>query len=150
MPALSRSRRPASGSRYSGSTRGPSTSSAAITGNASRKTDPHQKYSSIRPPSTGPTALPAEKLPIQTPMAMERSFGSVNMWKISDRVEGASVAPAIPRSARLRISISALVENAAMSDTTPKAAAPIMSSLRRPMRSPRVPIAMSEPATRNP
>jgi hypothetical protein len=72
MPALSRSSRPASGSRYSGSTRGPRIRSAAMTGRASRNTDPHQKYSSITPPSTGPMALPAEKLPIQTPMAAVR------------------------------------------------------------------------------
>ena len=52
------------------------------------------------PPRTGPMALPAEKAPIQTPMAIERCFGSWNMWKISDSVEGASVAPAMPSSAR--------------------------------------------------
>ncbi len=34
------------------------------------------------------------------------------MWKISDSVEGASVAPAIPSSARLAISISGVVEKA--------------------------------------
>jgi hypothetical protein len=79
IPALMRSRRPASGSRYSGSTRGPITSSAAMTGRASRNTEPHQKNSSMRPPRTGPIALPAEKAPIQTPIATERSPGSWNM-----------------------------------------------------------------------
>ena len=150
MAALTRSSRPASGSRYSGSTRGPSTSSRAITGRASRNTEPHQKCSSATPPSTGPIALPAEKLPIQTPIATERCLGSWNMWKISDSVDGASVAPAMPSSARLTISISALVENAASSETTPKAAAPTNSSRRRPIRSPSVPMVISEPATKNP
>src|SRR5919106_571504 len=42
-PALSRSSRPAPGSRYSGSSRGPSTSSSPITGSAGRNTEPHQK-----------------------------------------------------------------------------------------------------------
>ena len=72
------------------------------------------------------------------------------MWKMSDSVDGASVAPAIPSSARLRISISALVERAARIETAPNAAAPISSSRRRPIRSPSVPIVMSDPATMNP
>jgi hypothetical protein len=95
-------------------------------------------------------ALPAEKLPIQTPIATERSFGSWNMAKIRDRVDGASVAPAMPSSARLTMSISAVVENAASTDTMPNAAAPIINSLRRPTRSPSVPIVMREPATKKP
>ncbi len=72
------------------------------------------------------------------------------MWKISDSVEGARVAPAIPSSARLTISISVLTENAAMTDTTPNAAAPISSSRRRPILSPSVPIVTSAPATKKP
>ncbi len=72
------------------------------------------------------------------------------MLKISDIVDGASVAPATPSSARAPISISALVENAARIDARPNAAAPIISSLRRPIRSPSVPIVISDPATRNP
>jgi hypothetical protein len=77
-------------------------------------------------------------------------FGSWNMLRIKDMVEGATVAPAIPSKARVAISISALVENAASTDATPKAAAPIRSSRRRPKRSPSVPMVSSEPATRNP
>ena len=97
-----------------------------------------------------PMALPAEKLPIQTPMAIDRCFGSWNMWKISDSVDGASVAPAMPSSARVMISISALTENAASTDTAPKAAAPIIRMRRRPMRSPSVPMVTSDPATKKP
>ena len=121
-----------------------------MTGSASRKTDPHQKNSSMRPPRTGPTALPALKPPIQTPMAIERSFGSLNMWKMSDSVDGASVAPASPSSARLAMSISALTENAASTENTPKTAAPMRSRRRRPIRSPRVPIVIRAPATMKP
>ena len=76
--------------------------------------------------------------------------GSANMLRISDRVDGARVAPATPSRARVAISISALVENAASTEVAPKAAAPISSSLRRPMRSPRVPMVISDPATMNP
>ena len=67
-----------------------------MTGSASRNTEPHQKYSSIRPPSTGPSALPAEKAEIQTLTAIARWRGSWNIEKISESVDGASVAPAMP------------------------------------------------------
>jgi hypothetical protein len=59
-PALSRSGLPAFGSLYSGSSSGPTISSSAITGTAIRNTDPHQKYSSNRPPTSGPSAPPTE------------------------------------------------------------------------------------------
>src|SRR4029450_1513669 len=123
MAALTRSRRPASGSRYSGRTRGPRMSRAAITGSAMRKTEPHQKRSSSAPPSTGPIAPPTEKLVIQIPIAVVRWRGSANMAKISDSVDGARVAPAIPSSARLAISCPALVDRAASPDPTPEAVA---------------------------
>jgi hypothetical protein len=55
-----------------------------------------------------------------------------------DSVEGAAVARATPSSAREAISISALVENAAMIDAAPNGAAPMSSSRRRPIRSPSV------------
>ena len=48
------------------------------------------------------------------------------------------------------MSISALVENAASTEASPNMAAPISSSRRRPIRSPSVPIVISDPATRNP
>ena len=150
MAALSRSSRPASGSRYSGSTRGPSTSRAPITGSASRNTEPHQKASSTSPPSTGPTALPAENAPIQTPTASERSFGSWNMWKISESVDGATVAPAIPSSARLTISISGVVENAASTDTARRRLRRSAAAAAGRSGRPSVPIVTSAPATMNP
>ncbi len=72
------------------------------------------------------------------------------MLRIRESVEGASVAPAIPSSARAAISISALVESAASTEAAPNAAAPISSNRRRPIRSPSVPIVISNPATRKP
>ena len=150
MAADTRSRRPASGSRNSGSRAGPSASSSAITGTAIRNTEPHQKRSSSSPPSSGPAAAPAEKLATQTPMATWRWPGSRNMLRISDRVEGARVAPATPSRARAAISVSGVVENAASTEAAPNAAAPISRSLRRPIRSPSVPIVIRKPATRKP
>ena len=87
---------------------------------------------------------------IQTAIATVRSFGSWNMLRMSESVDGASVAPATPSSARAAISIPELLERAARTEATPKAAAPIIRSRRRPIRSPSVPIVMSDPATRKP
>ena len=87
---------------------------------------------------------------IHTPIANVRSRGWSNMLRISDSVDGANVAPATPSSARAAISISALVDSAANTEARPKAAAPIRSSRRRPIRSPSVPMVISSPATRNP
>src|SRR6266496_4958688 len=73
---LGRSSWPGLGSRNSGSSLGPTASSTAITGTASRNTDPHQNHCSSIPPSSGPTAPPAEKLVIQTEIASARCLGS--------------------------------------------------------------------------
>ena len=67
-----------------------------------------------------------------------------------ESVEGAIVAPAIPRRAREKISISALVEKAARSEASANAAAPKRSRRRRPIRSPSVPMVISSPATMKP
>ncbi len=125
-------------------------SSSAITGTASRKTEPQWKLWSRTPPTSGPMAAPTEKLVIQIPIATVRCRSSSNMLRISDSVEGASVAPAMPSSAREMISISGLDENAARIEVAPNAPAPIRSSRRRPIRSPSVPIVIRKPATRKP
>jgi hypothetical protein len=72
------------------------------------------------------------------------------MLRISDSVEGATVAPATPSRARAAISIPGVVEKAASTEAAANAPAPVRSSRRRPMRSPRVPMVTSDPATRNP
>jgi hypothetical protein len=83
-------------------------------------------------------------------IAVVRCRGSRNMLRINARVDGASVAPATPSSIRAAISIQAVVENAASTEATPNAAAPTSSSLRRPIRSPSVPIVIRNPAIMNP
>ena len=72
------------------------------------------------------------------------------MLRISDSVDGAMVAPATPSNARVAINIAAFVEKAATTEAMPNATAPIISRRRRPIRSPSVPIVISEPATKNP
>lgn len=147
---LSGSIRPGSGLRYSGSRNGPAASSSSITGTPSRNTAPHQNHSSSSPPTEGPTAAPLAKHAIHTAMAKPRCRGSRNMLLSSDRLEGVKVAPATPSRARAAISIAGLVAKAAASEARPNAAAPMSSSLRRPMRSARPPMVTRNPATRKP
>ena len=150
MTALVRSSRPAAASRNSGSNRRPLTNSSSMTGTPSRKTAPHQKNCRMMPPTSGPIALPTMKPVIQTVIAKVRSRSTWNMFRISDKVEGISVAPATPSNARVAISMPAVVEKAASTEATPKAAAPVSNSRRRPMRSPSVPMVMRKPAIMKP
>jgi hypothetical protein len=94
--------------------------------------------------------MPTVKLDIHTAMAAVRWRGSWNMLRIRASVEGISVAPAMPSRARLAMSISALVDQAAIRDAAPNAAAPASSRRRRPIRSPSTPMAIRKPATRKP
>jgi hypothetical protein len=121
-----------------------------MTGTLIRKTEPHQKCSSNSPPTIGPTAMPPVKAPVQTPIAARRCVGSVNMPRSSARVDGASVAPPMPSSALATMSSSAFGAYAASTEAAPNAAAPMRSSLRRPMRSPSAPIVNRRPAIRKP
>lgn len=147
---LTRSSRVDAGLRYSGTSSGAATSSATMIGTLMRNTDPHQNTSSSSPPTIGPSAIPPDRLAVQMPMALVRSAGSVNILRISDSVEGISVAPPIPMSARAAISTSGVGANAASADAAPNRAAPIIRSLRLPMRSPTFPMTMSSPASRKP
>ena len=98
----------------------------------------------------GPKAAPAEKAEAQTATAIIRCRWSGNRCRISERVEGISVAPATPSRARAAISISAETLKAATAEAAPKAAEPIISSRRRPLRSPSDPMVTSKPAIMNP
>jgi hypothetical protein len=79
-----------------------------MTGTPIRNAEPHQKNSSSAPPTSGPSAAPARKLVNQIEIATVRCSGSWDMFRISTRVDGASVAPATPSSARAAISISSV------------------------------------------
>ena len=69
------------------------------------------------------------------------------MLRINDMVDGMRVAPAAPITALVPISMPGLVERAVATDAAPNTAAPIISSRRRPIRSPSVPIGISRPAS---
>jgi hypothetical protein len=81
-----------------------------MTGTLIRNTEPHQKFSSSTPPVSSPIGPPAAKAAPHRLIALVRCRESWNMLRISESVEGAIVAPAIPSSARAPISISGLVE----------------------------------------
>ena len=125
----------------------PPTSSTTITGTLIKKTDPHQKCSNSSPPTTGPSAAPAENIAAQTPTAMLRSRGWRNSPRINASVDGASVAPATPSSARAPIRSSAVEAYAVNTDMAAKAVAPQSNSFLWPVRSPRLPIVTSKAAS---
>ena len=149
--ALIGSRRPAAGSRYSGKSRGPTISSSTITGTPMRKTAPHQNISSTMPPTSGPIAPPTEKLVIQTPIAVVRCAGieeHVPDQRERRRRDGGARRRRAARAWRSASGRSWRTRRRPTPRRTPPA--PISSRRRRPIRSPSVPIVISEPATRNP
>ncbi len=108
--------------RDSGSSTRPTGRLTSISGMLTRKTAPHQKCSSRKPPSSGPTAAPTAATALQTPMARARSRRSGKTWRRIDRVAGMIMAPPTPSSARATMSISAVGANAATAEATPKRA----------------------------
>ncbi|WP_018559204.1 MULTISPECIES: hypothetical protein [unclassified Streptomyces] len=76
-----------------------------MSGTLIRKTEPHQKWSSSRPPTTGPSAKLAAPTPLLIPIAVVRSRGSVKACRTTESVEGTIAAPATPSSARPAISV---------------------------------------------
>ncbi len=94
--------------------------------------------------------MPPMKQHIQTEIAIALRCSSGNNALISASVDGMRVAPATPSTALAAISISGLDANAATTEATANAAAPVRSSRRRPMRSPSAPIGTRNPAMRNP
>src|SRR4029078_6586374 len=91
----------------------------------------------------GPKVDPAVKQEAQIAMASRRAEASAKMLRINDRVGGISIAAEERSTARATTRYSALGANAAMADTTANPVAPIISSRRRPIRSPRLPMATS-------
>lgn len=95
-----RSSGPGFGSRDSGTSRGPSTSKGSRIGTATRNTEPQWKCCSSAPPTMGPSVEPAVKHEAQMAIASRRDDVSVKMLRISDSVDGISIAPKTPSAAR--------------------------------------------------
>ncbi len=98
-----RSIRPGLGSRDSGTSTKTATTPAMTIGTLIRKTEPHQKCSSRKPPKTGPIATARPTEPAHTPIALARSRGS-NTFEMIDSVAGMIAAAPTPISARAAIS----------------------------------------------
>ena len=96
---------------------------------------------------TGPIAAPPANVAAQTAIASRRSSRCTNTVRMSESVDGISVAPNTPSRARQAIKASAVGANAAPTEARPNPNAPISSRRRRPTRSPRLPAAISRPAS---
>ena len=115
-------------------------------GTATRSTAPHQNCSTSQPPKIGPSTAPPENPAAQMAIASRRRLGSGKMFRISDSVEGISMAPKNPSAALPAMSQPALGAKAVAADTAAKPMLPMISSRRRPILSPRLPMATSRPA----
>jgi hypothetical protein len=125
---------------------GPKARMGSMMGTATRRMAPHQYCSTSQPPKIGPSAAPPEKPAAQMAMASRRRLGSGKMLRIRERVDGISIAPKSPRAARPAMSHSALGAKAVAADTAANPVLPIRRSRRRPIRSPKLPIATRSPA----
>ncbi len=93
----------------------------------------------ISPPRIGPTARPIADIPAQSPIARARSFSSLKVERISERVEG-GIAPAPrPWIARAKIrKVALLIASERPDNAEPrmKTAIPSCSTRLRPNLSP--------------
>ena len=96
--------------------------SAAISGMLIRKTEPHQKCWTRKPPRTGPVAAPTAATAVHMPMAVARSRRSGKTALSMESVAGMIIAPPTPSRARAAMSTSGVVASAATAEATPKRA----------------------------
>ncbi len=118
----------------------------SMTGTLIRNTDPHQKCSSSAPPTSGPTAAPADPTVPQRPSAMARSPASSKVLRIRPSTQGMIIEPPSARHTRAAISAPALCAKAAQTEAAAKITRPVKRMRRLPTRSDSVPIGTSSPA----
>jgi hypothetical protein len=116
----------------------PITKATTTRGRLIRKTDPHQKCSSIHPPITGPTAANPPPSPDHSAIAVIRGRPRYKA-PIMDRVVGKTRAAATPPKNRAAISTSTVGAQAASMEVGTVATAPMTKRSLRPYRSPMVP-----------
>src|SRR5699024_3555006 len=115
------------------------------TGTLMRNTDPHQKNSKSKPPSSGPAAAPITATDIHTAMAKLRSRTLVNVMRNRARLTGINVAALMPSIPLVVISYQAIGENASAKDPIPKIVTPIRNIRRCPILTPSVPLPSNKP-----
>jgi hypothetical protein len=108
------------------------TKPAIAIGRLMRKTDPHQKCASKRPPRMGPSATPMPVVADQIPIARARSRSVVKTFVRIDNVQGMSAAAPTPITARAVVKTSGLFDKAAKADPAPKITSPAINTHLRP------------------
>ena len=145
-PAPSGSSLGALGSFDSGTKKMPRTMAMIAIGTLIQNTEPHEKWFSSTPPSTGPRATPRPEKPAHTAIARPRSRGSRKTLVRIDRVEGMISAPPTPIRQRAAMSWLGVPDSADRIEPTAKIMMPSRSAFLRPKRSPRLPVVSSRPA----
>ena len=110
--------------------------SANPIGTLSQKIQCHEMPPTIAPPTTGPKATARPLMPPQMPSATPRLVGGTAAERTVN-VNGMTIAPPTPCSARAMSSAAIEGASAAAADAAVKIATPIAKSRRRPKRSPR-------------
>src|SRR6185312_4520454 len=119
------------GPRDSGISASAATMPTTAIGTLMRKIEPHQKWSSRKPPTVGPATTPIIATMLQPAIALRCSCGG-NTVNTIDSVLGMSSAPPTPMSARQAMSWPGLAAIVASSEPAPKTASPTSSARRRP------------------
>lgn len=101
------------GSRVSGISSSTATMPRTTSGMFSTKMEPHQKWSSSHPPSSGPAGMPTAMAAVTAPMAFVRSSSSKSVG-MTERASGTISAPPRPITARATITASGLETNGPM------------------------------------
>ncbi len=114
------------------------TSAIAASGSVSRKTDPHQKWSSRIPAQSGPSALSAPPVAAHRAIAFVRA-GPDQSAVISASVVGYAIPAASPPRTRALNRTSIDGDHAARQSAGTVTTMPMTSSFFRPYRSPIAP-----------
>ncbi len=92
---------------------------------------PHQKWSSMKPPISGPQAKPSALTALQMPIALACSSGA-KICITTASVVVSSSAPPTPMPARAAINWPVLSARPAASEPRPNSASPAVSIFLRP------------------
>ena len=103
----------------------------STSGTLSAKIQRHETWSTIHPPTSGPTITATPPQAVHDPIAAPRSFGANAATMIASEL-GVSSAPAAPCRARAAISTSIVGARAHATDRTPNAPTPSANTRRSP------------------
>ena len=106
-------------------------SASTTTGTLIRKTDPHQKWSSSAPPTSGPIGKLRKIVEAMTAVAFCRSAGE-NSTGMMARASGMMPAAPSPRTARAAISSPEDAAYAQAAELAPKTASEVSRTFLRP------------------